>query len=71
MTRVSLPSATRVPTPVGVKKPPMPAPARADALGEGALRHQLDLDLRSEELPLELLVLAHVGGDHLADLPLP
>ena len=43
--------------------------ARADALGERALRHQLDLDLAGEELPLELLVLADVGRDHLPDLP--
>ena len=41
----------------------------AHALGEGALRHQLDLDFLLEELALEFLVLADIGRDHLADLP--
>ena len=44
-------------------------PAGANALRERALRHQLDLELAGEELPLELAVLADVGRDHLADLP--
>ena len=43
--------------------------AGADALGERALRHQFDFELAGQELPLELLVLADVGGDHLAHLP--
>ena len=43
--------------------------AGANPLGERALRHQLDLDLAGQELPLELLVLADVGRDHLPDLP--
>ena len=30
---------------------------------------ELHLQLAGEELPLELLVLPDVGGDHLADLP--
>src|SRR4029079_5599871 len=42
--------------------------AGADALGEGALRHQFDLELAGEELPFELLVFADIGRDHLADL---
>ena len=42
--------------------------ARAHPLGERALRHELDLELARQELPLELGVLADVGGDHLADL---
>ena len=68
MTRLSLPSAISVPAPVGVKKPPMPCAAGAHPLGERALRHQLDLDLLLQELPLEFLVLADVGRDHLAHL---
>src|SRR5690348_10080525 len=43
--------------------------ARAHALGQRALRAELDLELAGEELPLELLVLADVGADHLPDLP--
>ena len=42
---------------------------RAHPLGERALRHQLDFDLLLQELPLEFLVLADVGRDHLAHLP--
>src|SRR5207248_10316656 len=38
-------------------------------LRERALRHQLDLDLAAQKLPLEFLVLADVGRDHLFDLP--
>ena len=43
--------------------------AGAHALGERALRHQLDFDLLLQELPLEFLVLADVGRDHLPHLP--
>src|SRR5690606_33002241 len=43
-------------------------PARAHPLGKRALRAELDLELAGEVLPLELLVLADVGADHLADL---
>jgi hypothetical protein len=50
---------------VGVKKAAQPATCSADPLGEGALGIQLDLQLPGEELALELLVLPHVGGDHL------
>src|SRR5436190_3907256 len=42
------------------EEPAQPRPAGADALGEGALRVQLDLELAAEELALELLVLADV-----------
>ena len=42
--------------------------ARAQLLGERALRRELELELAGQVLPLELLVLADVGGDHLADL---
>ena len=45
--------------------------AGADTLGERTLRHQLDLQLAAQELPLEFLVLADVGRNHLADLPRP
>ena len=41
--------------------------AGAQPLGERALRGELDLELAGEVLPLELLVLADVGGDHPAD----
>src|SRR5262245_60205881 len=40
-----------------------------DALGERALRNQLDLDLAGKALALKFLVLADVAGNHLADLP--
>ena len=43
----------------------------AHPLGERALRHQFDLELAAQELPLEFLVLADVGRDHLPDLPRP
>src|SRR5439155_26722632 len=45
--------------------------AGAAALRQRALRAEFDLELAGEILPLELLVLAHVGGDHLADLAGP
>ncbi len=45
--------------------------ARAQALGERALRRELDLELAREVLPLELLVLADVARDHLRDLLVP
>ena len=45
-----------------------PGAARADALGEGALRVELDLERAVEEHLLEDLVLADVGRDHLPDL---
>src|SRR5690606_31049394 len=43
--------------------------ARAHALGQGALGTEFDLELARKILPLELLVLADIGADHLADLP--
>jgi hypothetical protein len=42
--------------------------ARADALGQGALRVELQLQLAGQILALELLVLADVGRDHFRDL---
>ncbi len=42
--------------------------AGAQLLGERALRRELQFQLAREHLPLELPVLAHVGGDHLAHL---
>ncbi|MNI32658.1 hypothetical protein D3C73_865790 [compost metagenome] len=39
------------------------------AFGQGALRIELQLQLAGQELPFELLVLAHVGRNHLLDLP--
>ncbi len=44
-------------------------PARAQPLGERALRGELDLELARQILPLELLVLADIARDHLLDLP--
>src|SRR6185436_8584229 len=41
----------------------------AHALGERALRDELDLDLAAQELPLELLVLPDVGRDGFSNLP--
>src|SRR3546814_798706 len=41
----------------------------AAALGERALRTEFDLQFAGQILPLELLVLADIGGDHLPDLP--
>src|SRR3546814_12189213 len=43
--------------------------AGAQALGQGALRVEFELELTGQELALELLVLAHVGRNHLLDLP--
>ena len=43
--------------------------AGAHALGERPLGDELDLELAGEVLPLELLVLADVRGDHLPDPP--
>src|SRR5690606_37931453 len=37
-------------------------------LGKGALRAAFNLELAGEILPLELLVLADIGGDHLPHL---
>jgi hypothetical protein len=42
--------------------------ARADALGQRALRVELQLQLAGQILALELLVLADVGRDHFGDL---
>src|SRR5690606_13517456 len=42
--------------------------AGAAALGERALRAEFHLELAGEILPLELLVLADIGGDHLLHL---
>src|SRR5690606_32889505 len=41
----------------------------AQALGQRALRVELEFEFAAEELALELLVLAHVGRNHLPDLP--
>src|SRR5690606_30464031 len=41
---------------------------RAAAFGERALRAEFDFEFAREILPLELLVLADIGGDHLPDL---
>ena len=43
--------------------------AGADALGQRALRIELDLELTGKEGLFEQLVLADVGRDHLLDLP--
>src|SRR3546814_19043643 len=40
----------------------------AAALGERALRTEFDLQFAGQILPLELLVLADLGGHHLPDL---
>jgi hypothetical protein len=45
-----------------------PCPTRAHALGQGALGAELHFQLACEILAFELLVLADVGRDHLADL---
>ena len=42
--------------------------SRTNPLGECPLGHQFHFDLALQELTLELLVLADVGGDHPADL---
>ncbi|KTR86391.1 hypothetical protein NS220_18290 [Microbacterium testaceum] len=44
-----------------------PRSSGTELLGEGPLRGQLELEFTGEELPLELLVLAHVRRGHLAD----
>ena len=41
------------------------------AFCQGSLRTEFDLKLTSEKLPLELLVLANIGRNHLADLARP
>src|SRR5687768_14356654 len=41
----------------------------AQAFGERSLRIELELQFPGKVLPLELLVLANIGGNHLADLP--
>ena len=43
--------------------------ARAQPLGERALRDQLEFEFTRQHLALELLVLADVGGHHLFHLP--
>src|SRR5690606_29007951 len=43
--------------------------AGADTLGERALRVELDLKLPGQVLLGEQFVLAHIGRDHLLDLP--
>jgi hypothetical protein len=43
--------------------------AGANALGQGALRIELQLELTGEVELLEQFVLAHIGRDHLLDLP--
>src|SRR5262249_25810387 len=43
-------------------------PARSDSFRERALGAELDLQLATEKLPLELFVLPHVAGDDLLDL---
>jgi hypothetical protein len=64
--RTSLPSATRVPTPVRVKKAGMPAPPARRLFGQRALGREFQLQLAGQVLALELLVLADVAADHLA-----
>ena len=54
MTRISLPAASSVPTPVGRIEPAEPGAAGADALDQRALRHQLELDLAREIALAEL-----------------
>jgi hypothetical protein len=55
---------------VGVKKPPMPAPAGADALGEVALRHQLELDLARAVERVEVMAV-DLAGERADDLAHP
>src|SRR5690606_40614339 len=43
-------------------------PGGANSLGQGALRHEGDLELAGQVEPLEGLVLADVGGGDAADL---
>jgi hypothetical protein len=42
--------------------------AGAQALSEGTLRGEFKLEFACEKLPLELFVLAHITGNHAADL---
>ena len=52
-------------------KPRDSSAARAQPLGERALRDEFEIEFTRQHLALELLVLAHVGGDdflHLAAL---
>src|SRR5688500_3411541 len=48
-----------------------PGAAGSAAFGERPLRAEFDLELAGQILPLELLVLADVGGDHLLHLAGP
>ena len=43
--------------------------ARAHAFGQRALRAEFDFQFSRQELPFEFPVLAHVAGDHFANLP--
>ena len=43
--------------------------ARAQSFRQRALRNQLELEFAREHLPLELLVLAHIGSHHFFHLP--
>ena len=61
------PSATTVPTPVGVKNAPIPLAPGAQSFGEGALRGQFDEEFTGQELSAEFLVLTDVGGDDAGD----
>ena len=62
MVSFCLPFSTSVPTPVGVRQPPRPPAAAADALGKGALRDELDIQLAGEHLIPGNGVQADVGG---------
>src|SRR4051812_18890633 len=53
------------------KEPADACAGRAHALRERALRNELHFDFLLQELPLEFLVLADVGRDHLAHLARP
>ena len=48
----------------------MPAPPGPAALGQRALRNEVDLELSGQQLPLEFGILAHVARNHLSDLAL-
>lgn len=69
ISRVSLPSASGVPTPVGQKNAPMPAPAGAHSLGEIALWDDLEFDLaRAVQRVEDIRVgLSWEGADHFPD----
>jgi len=45
-----------------------PSASRTHSLGKSALRAEFYIELTGKELPLELLVLTHVGADHLLHL---